>query len=58
MNMGAQLGGVVTASTMPIVAEAFGWTASFLVAGGIALVGGLIWLAIDPQHNLTDVKAD
>ncbi|MDO6412834.1 MFS transporter [Sphingomonas sp. BIUV-7] len=57
MNMGAQLGGVVTASTMPIVAESFGWTASFLVAGGIAMVGGLLWLLIDPQHELSEAEA-
>lgn len=52
MNMGAQIGGVVTASTMPIVAEAFGWTASFLVAAAIALVGGLLWFVIDPRHEM------
>lgn len=53
MNMGAQIGGVVTASTMPIVAEAFGWTTSFVVAAGIALLGGLIWFAVDPEHVLS-----
>lgn len=52
MNMGAQIGGVVTASTMPLVAAAFGWTASFLVAGGIALIGGLLWFTVDPRHTM------
>jgi ACS family glucarate transporter-like MFS transporter len=55
MNMGAQIGGVVTASTMPIVAEAFGWTASFLVAAALALVGGLIWFVVDPRHELRTI---
>ena len=52
MNMGAQVGGVVTASTTPLVADAFGWTASFLFAGVIALIGGIAWLFVDPHHVL------
>ncbi len=54
MNMGAQLGGVVTASLTPIVAHAFGWTASFVTAGFVALAGGLAWLLVDPGHVLAD----
>lgn len=54
MNMGAQIGGVITASTTALVAQSFGWTASFLVASGVALVGGLIWLLVDPHHSLAD----
>jgi ACS family glucarate transporter-like MFS transporter len=53
INMGAQLGGVVTASTTPIIAHAFGWTASFLVAAVLAFAGGLAWLLVDPTHRLS-----
>ena len=58
MNMGAQIGGVITASTTPIVAESFGWTASFLVAAGVALAGGIAWLWVDPSHVLASSRAD
>lgn len=49
MNMGGQLGGAVTASLTPWIADQFGWTASFLVAAGLCLCGGLLWLAVDPS---------
>ena len=52
INMGAQLGGVITASTTAIVAHAFGWSASFLVAAAVAFLGGLAWLLVDPAHKL------
>ena len=52
INMGAQVGGVITASTTPFVAHALGWDASFLVAAGLALAGGLAWLLVDPEHVL------
>ena len=35
MNMGGQIGGAVTASLTPAIADAYGWTASFLVAAGL-----------------------
>lgn len=57
MNMGAQLGGVVTASTTAIIADRFGWTASFLSAAALCLVGGLLWLLIDPEHALKATPA-
>ena len=55
MNMGGQMGGVVTASLTPWIAARFGWTASFRVAAGLCLVGALSWLAVDPLNALTQV---
>jgi ACS family glucarate transporter-like MFS transporter len=52
MNMGAQLGGVVTASATALVAHRFGWTASFLSAGAICVLGALCWAFINPHHEL------
>jgi ACS family glucarate transporter-like MFS transporter len=52
MNMGAQIGGAVTASLTPAIAGRFGWTASFLVAAGLCLVGGAAWLMVDPTRIL------
>jgi ACS family glucarate transporter-like MFS transporter len=53
MNMGAQIGGVVTASATAVVAHRFGWTASFLAAAVVCLVGALCWLRVDPHHQLS-----
>jgi ACS family glucarate transporter-like MFS transporter len=52
MNMGAQIGGVVTASGTAIIADAYGWTVSFLAAALICLIGGLLWFTINPDHSL------
>jgi ACS family glucarate transporter-like MFS transporter len=57
MNMGAQIGGVVTASGTAIIASAYGWTVSFLVAAAICLIGGMVWFIIDPEHVLEDHRS-
>jgi ACS family glucarate transporter-like MFS transporter len=49
MNMGAQFGGVVTASLTPAIASRFGWTTSFLVAAGLCSAGALAWLLVHPE---------
>jgi MFS transporter, ACS family, glucarate transporter len=52
MNMGCSLGGVLTAALTPIIANAFGWSASFGVAAAVCFVGAVAWLFIDPFHVL------
>jgi ACS family glucarate transporter-like MFS transporter len=52
MNMGGQVGGACTASLTPLLAARFGWDASFLTAAALALAGGLVWFAIDPNRQL------
>ena len=52
MNMGAQIGGAVTASLTPWIADRFGWTASFLTAALLSLVGAAIWLGVNPAGVL------
>lgn len=53
MNMGCQIGGVVTASLTPVIANSFGWTASFVAAAFICMVGAVAWIFVDPSHILT-----
>jgi ACS family glucarate transporter-like MFS transporter len=53
MNMGSQIGGIITASLTPYLASAFGWMASFAFAAAICAFGGLLWLFIDPAHVLS-----
>jgi len=52
MNMGAQLGGALTASLTPWIADRYGWTASFVVAAALCVVGALAWLLVDPERAL------
>lgn len=52
VNMGAQMGGALTASLTPWIADRFGWTASFLVAAALCALGSLAWLAVDPHASL------
>ena len=52
MNMGAQAGGAITAIVTPLIAERYGWTASFLVAAALCVVGALAWLVVDPKQRL------
>ncbi len=54
MNMGGQIGGIVTASLTPLIAREFSWTASFLVAAALCAAGSLAWLLVDPQAKLAD----
>jgi ACS family glucarate transporter-like MFS transporter len=52
MNMGGQIGGAVTASLTPWIADRFGWTASFLVAAGLCAIGAIAWLFVDPNAEI------
>ena len=52
MNFGCQTGGVVVAALTPVLAESFGWTASFVVAAVVCLIGAVAWIFVDPFHVL------
>ena len=52
MNMGGQIGGAVTASLTPLIADHFGWTASFLVAAALCVVGSVAWLLVNPNATI------
>ena len=58
MNMGAQIGGAVTASLTPAIASRFGWTASFLVAATLCLLGAVAWMFVDPKRTLASRAHD
>jgi ACS family glucarate transporter-like MFS transporter len=57
MNMGGQIGGAVTGSLTPWIASRYGWTASFLVAAALCLLGAVSWLAVDPLKTLTGARS-
>ena len=54
MNMGANVGGVISPSLTPWLADHWGWTASLLVAALIALCGGVMWMKIDASEGLRE----
>ena len=54
MNMGANIGGALSPSLTPWLADQWGWTASLLVAAFIALCGGVMWLRIDPTQAMKE----
>jgi len=52
MNMGGQIGGAVTASLTPWIAEHFGWTSSFLAAAVVCLAGSFAWGLVRPDQTI------
>jgi ACS family glucarate transporter-like MFS transporter len=52
MNMGNQIGGALTASLTPLLANYFGWPFSFLVAALLCGAGALSWLLVDPERTV------
>jgi MFS transporter, ACS family, glucarate transporter len=56
MNTGGQAGGALTALLTPIIAERFGWAASFLTAAVLCALGALAWLLVDPRRSLESME--
>lgn len=53
MNTGANIGGSLSPTLTPWLADQFGWSAALGTAAGIALLGGIMWLWIRPGDGLT-----
>lgn len=51
MNMGANLGGVVSPTLTPLIGERWGWPVALTVAAGVALIGGLLWLGVTDHEE-------
>jgi MFS transporter, ACS family, glucarate transporter len=49
MNMGGQFGGALTAYLTPVIADHFGWAASFATAGCVCGAGAISWLLVKPE---------
>jgi ACS family glucarate transporter-like MFS transporter len=57
MNMGGQLGGALTASLTPVIAQQFGWSASFLVASALCAAGAIAWLFVGRSSKVVGSSA-
>jgi len=49
MNTCCQIGGALTASLTPFLASRYGWRSAFFFGAAMAVVGGLMWLLVDPR---------
>jgi ACS family glucarate transporter-like MFS transporter len=49
MNMGSNLGGLISPVLTPILAARIGWEKALLVAAGISVVGAAMWFGITPE---------
>ena len=52
INMGGQIGGAVTASLTPWIAQRFGWTTSFATAAAFAVLSAIFWSTVHPERPL------
>jgi ACS family glucarate transporter-like MFS transporter len=52
MNTGANVGGTISPTLTPWLAEHFGWNVSLSFAAAIAVIGGLLWLLVRPGDGL------
>lgn len=52
MNMGGQIGGAVTVSLTPWIAQRYGWTTSFAIAAALALFSAACWMTVHPERSL------
>jgi len=57
MNMGNQIGGALTASLTPAIASRLGWTVPFYVAAGLAGMGAVAWLFVNPERTLSPASS-
>jgi len=53
MNMANQIGGMITVSFTPFLADRFGWSAGFYVAAAAAGLGAIAWLFVKPGLTLS-----
>jgi ACS family glucarate transporter-like MFS transporter len=52
MNMANQIGGMITVSFTPFLADRFGWNTGFHVAAAVAGLGAIAWLLVNPGVTL------
>ena len=56
MNTGANIGGAISPTLTPWLAHHWGWPVSLGFAAAIAILGGCLWVKIDPGKGLADEK--
>lgn len=54
VNMGGQIGGALTASLTPWIAQHYGWNKSFSFSAALAVIGAVCWMIVHPEHPLNE----
>lgn len=49
MNMGSNIGGLISPALTPVLAASIGWEAALMVSAALAMVAALLWCWIRPQ---------
>jgi ACS family glucarate transporter-like MFS transporter len=57
MNLGGNMGGLLSPILTPVFARSLGWTPALEVAAGIMFAGSLLWLFIQPAHPVGSATA-
>src|SRR5262249_42849873 len=52
MNMGGNLGGALSLTLTPFLAQRLGWESALYVAAALALLGALFWLGVHPERAI------
>lgn len=52
MNMGSNIGGLISPALTPVIASYVGWENALHVAAVVAVIGALLWLGIRPAEDL------
>ena len=56
MNTGANVGGTLSPTLTPWLADQFGWTVALGTGAAVACIGGLMWLKIRPGNGLAQAE--
>jgi ACS family glucarate transporter-like MFS transporter len=56
MNMGSNIGGLISPALTPVIASLIGWENALHVAAGLAIVGALLWFGINPENPPSPLK--
>lgn len=56
MNMGSNLGGLISPALTPVIASMIGWENALHVAAALAVIGALLWLWINPESPPSPLK--
>jgi ACS family glucarate transporter-like MFS transporter len=56
MNMGSNLGGLISPALTPVIASWIGWENALHVAAGLAVIGAICWLGIYPESTPSPLK--
>lgn len=52
MNMGGNLGGAISPTLTPYIAQQYGWETALFVASALAIVGAMFWLGVHPERAI------